>query len=259
MSYFIRILLAFFFFSSCTAAGSQEKKYSVANGHAHNDYLNKRPFYDAYNNGFGSIEADVFPVDGKLLVAHSKKEIRPGHTLTDLYINPLAREFELNKPRPIILLIDIKEDYRTSLGLLKKKLAPLEAYLKKPGKPNYITIVVSGERPPPAEYKNYPDFIFFDSDLKYAYSEAEWVRVALVSLPFNKISGWKGGSEPGVNELLPVKKVVDSVHGAGRPIRFWAAPDTMLAWKWQQQMQVDLIGTDKVEELAAFLNPKEND
>jgi hypothetical protein len=42
----------------------------LANAHAHNDYEHKRPLFDALDNGFTSVEADVFLVDGKLLVGH---------------------------------------------------------------------------------------------------------------------------------------------------------------------------------------------
>ena len=49
---------------------AQVKVYTVANAHSHNDYKNNIPFLRAYEKGFGSIEADVFAVNGKLMVAH---------------------------------------------------------------------------------------------------------------------------------------------------------------------------------------------
>ncbi len=52
-------ILCLIFFSITVIA--QPAKYTVANAHAHNDYLHPVPFYTAYNAGFGSIEADVFP------------------------------------------------------------------------------------------------------------------------------------------------------------------------------------------------------
>ena len=47
--------------------------------------------------------------------------------------------------------------------------------------------------------------------------------------------------------------VVDSVHNAGKPIRFWAAPDNEQSWNLQMHLGVDLIGTDKIKELAEEL------
>ena len=44
--------------------------------HAHNDYEHARPLLDALDRGFGSIEADIWLVDGALLVAHDLKDVR---------------------------------------------------------------------------------------------------------------------------------------------------------------------------------------
>lgn len=80
-------LITFLFCSSFSfTVFCQPKNYTIANAHAHNDYEHPVPFYTAFNAGFGSIEADVFPVNGILVVAHSKKEIEPQRTLECLYI-----------------------------------------------------------------------------------------------------------------------------------------------------------------------------
>ncbi len=60
----------------------------VADAHAHNDYMHPVPFYTAWDAGFGSIEADVFPVNGVLLVSHTKKAINRRRTLDSLYLKP---------------------------------------------------------------------------------------------------------------------------------------------------------------------------
>lgn len=244
---------------SCTSAAPQVKTYSVANGHSHNDYLGSSPFYQAFEKGFGSIEADVFPVNGQLLVAHTRKEISTEKTLKDLYIEPLRKAFDAGSSRELKLLIDIKEDHETSLSLLLKELEPLRKYLSTREKSNLATIVISGDRPAPAKYDAYPGFIFFDADLKRKHNAAEWERVALVSLPFNKITNWNGENEPGEKDRHALKNIIDSVHSAGKPIRFWAAPDTHASWKWQMTLKADLIGTDKINDLALFLENEAND
>ena len=45
--------------------------------HAHNDYLHDRPLLDALDQGFASVEADVFLVGDKLCVAHEADKIAP--------------------------------------------------------------------------------------------------------------------------------------------------------------------------------------
>lgn len=39
---------------------AQEKEYTVANAHSHNDYEQPNPFFEAYGEQFGSIEAAIF-------------------------------------------------------------------------------------------------------------------------------------------------------------------------------------------------------
>ncbi len=76
---------------SSIAVFAQERKYTVGNGHAHNDYNHPVPFYTAYDAGFGSIEADIILQDNHLYVAHDEKDIDTGRTLQSLYLNPLQQ------------------------------------------------------------------------------------------------------------------------------------------------------------------------
>ena len=254
MIQFIKCLLisVSVFLGAC--ANSQSKKYTTENAHSHNDYLNKTPFYLAFKEGFGSIEADIFPLNGILYVAHHKEEIQTQRTLNNLYITPLLQQYTSNKKRKLILLIDIKENYELALPMLIKELQLLQEYLSTQKKTNYLTIIISGNRPTPAQYKNYPDYIFFDADLQLPHNAEEWKRVALVSLPFNKLSEWKGSGFLINEEKEKITEVIDSAHSKGKPIRFWAAPDTRDSWRLQMEMHVDLIGTDKIAELSTFLN-----
>lgn len=241
-------------FTCCTVfAFGQPTSYSPANAHSHNDYENQNPFYAAYAGGFGSIEADVFAINDTLFVAHNKQDIRSNRTLSKMYIIPLARALDSNKNRKLILLVDIKDDYRVTLPLLAKELAPLNKFLSNQSKQNQLTIVISGNRPVPAEYNNYPLNIFFDDDLKLAHDKEEWKRVGLVSLPFYRISRWNGKQNINSGDSLALKRVIDSVHAAKKQIRFWAAPDNETSWNLQKELGIDFIGTDKVDELANFL------
>jgi alkaline phosphatase len=250
--FIVGIFIIASFFVATNAKG-QLKKYTSANAHSHNDYLSANPFFLAYENGFGSIEADIFPVDETLCVAHKKEEIQSKNTLQDLYIVPLIRKFDSGGARKLNLLIDIKENYSRSLFLLVKDLEPLKPYLSTLDKTNYITIIVSGDRPPPTAYKDYPDFIFFDGDLQLPQSGEELKRVALVSLPFDKISKWNGKGALNAEDRRKIKQVIGTAHAMKKPFRFWAAPDCEQSWKMQMNLHADLIGTDKINELGNFL------
>ena len=85
---------------------AQPTYYSVANAHSHNDYEQQAPFYNAYNEEFGSIEADIHLVNGTLLVGHDKADLSPEKTLENLYLIPLKDSKIQN--RSLQLLIDIK-------------------------------------------------------------------------------------------------------------------------------------------------------
>ena len=247
---------AFLFFCifAFLTAFSQVKNYTAVDAHAHNDYMHPVPFYTAYNAGFGSIEADVFPVNGVLLVSHSKKELQSQRTLDSLYIQPLLKELPKNSTRKVNLLIDIKENYKEALQLLMKELEPLKKYLiSNNDTSKQVTILISGERPPPGEYKNYPHYIFFDDDLRKFHTNDEWKRVALVSLSFERYSKWNGEGTIPEKDWDTLKFTVDSVHHSGKKIRFWAAPDNENSWKMQMKLGVDLIGTDKIRQLSQFL------
>ncbi|MES3019167.1 MAG: hypothetical protein V4721_15375 [Bacteroidota bacterium] len=253
MSGIIKVRLVVLLLFICNLTVAQPRRYTTENAHSHNDYLNSRPFYNAFSNGFASVEADIYPVDGKLLVAHSKKEITNSNTLKKLYIDPLVSEFASNPSRKIKLLVDIKDNYKVSLDLLMKELAPLTAFISSPKSPKPLIILITGSRPSPSDYKNYPSYFFFDDDMKLSHTPDEWKRVGQVSLAFTRYSAWKGDGKPVKSDYQKLKHTVDSVHKAGKTIRFWAAPDNTTSWKLQKKLGVDLIGTDKIEELGTFL------
>jgi glycerophosphoryl diester phosphodiesterase len=50
-----------------------------------------------------------------------------------------------------------------------------------------------------------------------------------------------------------LKGLVSQAHAQGRKIRFWALPDRPEAWKLCRDAGVDLINTDKIPALSAFL------
>lgn len=125
--------------------------------HAHNDYLHTRPLHDALDHGFTSVEADVFLVDGELLVAHEPAQLDPRRTLARLYLEPLLARIRANHGsvylghhRPVQLLIDIKNDGVNTYRELHRQLAAyrmiLTTYAHGRVRPAAVTAVVSGDR-----------------------------------------------------------------------------------------------------------------
>ena len=84
------------------------QKVILPNAYAHNDYFHKRPLFDALDNGFTYVEADIFLRGDKLVVAHFFPT-RKSKTLEELYFIPLVKYFqEHNNTTPITVMIDIK-------------------------------------------------------------------------------------------------------------------------------------------------------
>jgi len=100
----------------------------LTRAHAHNDYEHTRPLLDALDHGFCSVEADVYLVDEKLLVAHDLKDTKPGRTLEALYLDPLRARVEKNGGRvfrsapTLLLLIDVKSDATNTYVALRTVL-----------------------------------------------------------------------------------------------------------------------------------------
>jgi len=254
MKKYIKVII--FVLLPALAANAQTREYTVADAHSHNDYKNNIPFYRAYAKGFGSIEADVYACNGQLMVAHDKKDIAVERSLKKLYLDPLLEKFEHDKQRRLRLFIEIKEDYEAVLPLVISELKPLEQYFSYRGHPGRLSIVMTGAVPPADEMINYPDWISFDVDHLNGFTPNQWQKVALVSFPLSKYLQWNGKGVLNADEIKSIKGGIDSVHRAGKMVRFWETPDTKSSWLALMRLGVDVIGTDKIEELGDFLNEK---
>ncbi|KPH12226.1 alkaline phosphatase [Chryseobacterium sp. ERMR1:04] len=251
----IWVLLAMAFFSKNKAQNYQN--YNVSNAHSHNDYMQEIPFWEAYYANFGSIEADVFLVKDKLWVAHTEKELSPDRTLENLYLDPISKQIKLNKgniyqdpKKKLQLLIDIKQDYKTSLNALVKILKKYPEITGNSG----IKIVITGGRPQPSDFKNYPNYLYFDGDLDKNYTADELKRIGLFSADFPQLVKWNGKGIPRDEETDKIKEAVEKAHAQQKSIRFYGAPDFTNAWVNLMDLGVDYINTDHIPDLKKFMN-----
>ncbi|WP_285656836.1 alkaline phosphatase [Allomuricauda sp. NBRC 101325] len=208
--------------------------------HSHNDYVQELPFWFAYSNGASSIEADLFLKDNELYVTHAEKEINPDYTFKKLYLDRLKSLEADGKLREVQLLIDLKSEAYVTL---EKLVEVIEGYptLIESGK---VKFVISGNRPKPADYKRYPDFIWFDHQNLEELSQIDLTKVALVSVSFKNYSVWNGYGRMTAPDLEAVTNAIEKAKAAGKPFRFWATPDTKTAWARLGKMGVDYINTD---------------
>jgi hypothetical protein len=143
---------------SYRSASDDAGSSGLERAHAHNDYEHDRPLHDALSNGIKSVEADVWLVDGDLLVAHDREDVQSGRTLESLYLAPLRQIVSQNggsvyegDPDYFTLLIDIKSDAVPTYLALHEELRRDQRLLTRFG-PNgvtdgAVTAIVSGNRP----------------------------------------------------------------------------------------------------------------
>ena len=236
-------------------------QYSTLNGHSHNDYENTLPFWLAYNNHFGSIEADIWAIKGELFVSHNLKDIIASRTLDSLYIQSIVSVFRKNggralkdNPGTFQLLIDLKTAVEPTLSLLIQKLILYPDVFNPDINKNAVQIIITGNRPDPAEFTKYPDFIFFDGNVALKYDKEQLKRIALYSENFKNFSSWNGKSEIIEKDKVRLDGIIDSVHSLKKKIRFWNAPDGADSWNTFMKMKIDYINTDHIIKLAEYLN-----
>jgi alkaline phosphatase len=235
---------------------AQPVTYTVSNAHSHNDYEQKVPFWLAYNQGFGSIEADIFLRQDSLVVAHSTKELALQRTLETWYLDPLRACVRKNGGRaypngggPLQVLIDLKTD---SIHTLDRLIKVLEKYPELTGCPD-IRFVITGNRPAPSLWPSYPSWIWFDGVLSYEYDKAAMDKVVMLSDDFKVFSKWDGRGDIPAPDRARLEAAVRKAHQWKKTVRFWDAPDVSNAWYQFMHLQVDYINTDHIAALSEFL------
>ena len=218
--------------------------------HAHNDYAHALPFWEAYAGGAESIEVDVFLRHDSLYVTHAPAEIVAGRTLETLYLDELQRLAARDALRDVQLLIDVKSE---AAPTLERLVATLKTYPRLIDG-DRVTFVVSGNRPAPEAYGEYPDFILFDHQNPDDLDRIDRGKVALLSLPFPRYSRWNGYGKMTAGDGAQVQAVLEKAKAANIPFRFWASPDTETAWATLARLGVAYVNTDRPAAARAFLD-----
>lgn len=190
--------------------------------HAHNDYAHRRPLLDALDCGFCSVESDVWLVDGKLMVAHAQKEIRPGRTLEALYLDPLRERARRNGGRvyrdgpTVLLLIDFKTQAAPTYAELRKALARYADILTcvQDGKVTQraVTVIISGYAPYDELPAENPRYAMLDGRAKHLDCDLPPHLVPLVSENWRKHFKWLGVGPMSEAERSKLQAYVRKAH-----------------------------------------------
>ncbi|MBL9190348.1 MAG: phosphatidylinositol-specific phospholipase C/glycerophosphodiester phosphodiesterase family protein [Opitutaceae bacterium] len=235
----------------------------LVRAHAHNDYAHPRPLAEALERGFGSVEADIWLIDGALLVAHDRKDVHPTRTLASLYLEPLRERVGKNGGRvyadgpPLVLLVDVKSEAAATYAVLHAQLAGYAAMLTtcREGKiePRAVTVIVSGNRAQ-AEMAAQPlRHAFVDGRAIDLETNPPATLVPWVSENWQKVFPWRWTGPMPAEARVVLSGWIARAHGQGRRVRFWNTPDRPDVWQALHQAGVDYIGTDDLLGLQRFL------
>jgi len=231
--------------------------------HAHNDYLHVRPLLDALDHGFNSVEADIYLVDGNLLVAHTARELKAERTLEALYLEPLRQRTLANSGavhrngEPFHLLIDIKSEAESTYAALDKLLAKfgdiVSAIREGRRESKAVNVVISGNRPTAKLEEQLVRYAGLDGRLNDLDSKASPELMPLISDNWSVHFKWRGQGAFSDVERQRLDDAVAKAHSHGRKIRFWATPDNQPMWEALRASGVDMINTDDLTGLEQFL------
>ncbi len=259
----VAVALSLGLLNACSRQLLADQPIPLPTAHAHNDYLHDRPLLDALDQGFCSVEADVFLVDGILLVAHTRAELSPERTLKALYLDPLRARIEKSNSsvygdgKPFTLLIDLKSTGEATYEALDQLLSEYREVLTRMENgvehAGPVVAIISGNRPVEMVAADNTRYVGIDGRLSDLESEYSVPLLPLISDNWSLHFRWRGEGEIPAQELEKLNRLIDTIHQQKRRVRFWATPDTREAWKVLRDAGVDLINTDDLVGLRKFL------
>jgi glycerophosphoryl diester phosphodiesterase len=263
------MVYVFVMLTGCSSSATQRRADSVTVlecAHAHNDYHHDRPLLDALDHGFASVEADVFLVNDELLLGHHWIELNSARTLRSCYLEPLqarirhlgGRVYEDQPERfSLILLVDIKTNADKTYRVLNDQLSEFKTMLTwvQDGQvhPGPVTVVVSGNRPVQTMHQQEIRYASLDGRPSDLDRSTPAHLIPLISASWNDLFDWRGAGPIPEDELQKLRSIVRRAHAQDRKVRFWATPENTCMWDLLTSEDVDLINTDQLAALRAFL------
>jgi len=277
MKAFIQFVVITFLFFCCSEPEIKSAKIpkespavqALAKAHAHNDYRHDRPLFDALDNGFTSVEADILYKDNQLYVGHDKIELQEKNipNLAEAYLQPLYDRFEKNNGEiykaydgDFYLWIDIKYAKEKVYPLLKETLWPFREMLNythngttHQGK---VTVIISGDRPFDLLLQDTLQLATLDGRLGDLDRDYHFTKVPFISENYKRIMSINKSGRLSPNEMTKLKFFVNRCHQQDKKVRLWATPDQEELWGQLLEAGVDLINCDDLSKLQRYLMHK---
>ncbi|RYD34614.1 MAG: hypothetical protein EOP86_10565 [Verrucomicrobiaceae bacterium] len=240
---------------------------ALSGAHSHNDYERDRPLREALDCGFMNVEADIYLVDGKLLVAHERKDVKPERTLRSLYLKPLAERAAQGGGSiypgegSVTLLIDIKGDASETWAVLRPELEEFHEILTECSddrvQERAVTVVLSGSRPVEELSAATRRLAFLDGRPEDLEKNPPAALVPWISASWLSLFAWRGDGQFPEDQKNKLQAFTAKAHAQGRRVRFWGVYDEPSAWDILRSGGVDILGTDSPAKLREYLLKKE--
>ncbi len=257
------LLLALLAMIGVGAAGCVSYPTPLHRAHSHNDYEQPGPLRDAMKLGFASVEADIYLVEGELLIGHDREDLTPARTLEGLYLAPLRKYIERRDGRvfqdgsPMWLQIDIKSEaeptYRALHELLAKYADIIASYGPGGRTDRPVRVVISGNRPREYMRSQKLRYAGYDGRMTDLQSQVAADFMPVISDNWRNHFEWRGEGEMPAAERAKLDRIVEHCHAYGRRVRFWGTPDDERFWQVAYEAGVDFLQTDDLKRLHRFL------
>lgn len=234
--------------------------------HSHNDYLQETPLFKALNKHFKSIEADIYEVGDSLFVAHDLDKIQKGHTLRQLYLEPLHKAIsKKNLEYELFLLVDIKREGQKVYPHLEKILEDYKDILThfQNGKvfQGAVRVIISGDRPAELMQQSKKRYTFLDGRISLLEQKDLETLVPLYSDDWADYFQWDGTGQMPKDEKKKLDNFVSQAKGKNAWLRFWNTPNASVEQRKNLRKVLSdydnvLIGTDNIDETALFFVKK---
>jgi hypothetical protein len=228
--------------------------------HSHNDYEHERPLLDALDNRFTSVEADIWLVQGEILVSHNEGAYKG--SLKDLYLDPL--QSRINDKGSVhgdgggfLLWIDIKDgrpELNQALENLLRGYPMLTVFNEQGAKEGPVTAILTGDAASKERHVAQYSPCRACRDGGYAKDNpAADHRWRWIAARWGSLFDWDGEGEFPADQKARLVEMLEDIHGKGRKVRFWGSPDKVTYWTLAVETGIDLINTDRLEDLRVFL------
>ena len=250
------------------AQADRDAVVPLLRAHAHNDYEHERPLHDALDHGFTSVEADVWLVDGELLVAQDRDDVDASRTLRSLYLKPLAQRIEANGgsvyeiDTPFQLMVDLKSSGASTYRALHRELRRYRHYLTTYGEwgtnERAFQVNVSGNRPRAYMERQSVRYAGYDGRSPDIGTDVMPDFMPLVSDSWERQFTWRGVGAISAAERTRLRSWAAQAADNGQRLRLWATPDQagparQAVWHELLTAGVGYINTDDLAGLQEFL------